>query len=91
MKTYRTRENYHALKNAGVCVQCQQREPIPGMVECDPCLERGALLNRLNHARAILRGCCPRHRTRSLTPGYRQCAPCVLRDRERRRKTKEAT
>ena len=87
----RTRDAYHLLKSLGLCVQCQKREPVDGMTECDPCLEAGAAKERLNHARAILRGCCPRHRTRPLAPGYRQCAPCVIRDRERRRKTKEAT
>ena len=79
-----TREVYHQLVADGKCVQCGDRDATPGETMCDWCRDEKARRNRLNHARALLRGCCPRHRSRKVAKGYRQCQECVDADRARK-------
>lgn len=77
---------YHDRKNAGKCVRCGKREPMPGMTACGRCQENRVEWNKEQVRRTQESGFCGRHRTRKVVPTYKQCIVCIVRDRNRKRK-----
>jgi len=79
----RRRENYEALKAAGVCVRCGVERANEGNYHCVACLEKRAQINARSHQKRKTEcddrcSMCLRNKP---SPGMKSCASCrILRN-----------
>jgi hypothetical protein len=65
----------------GKCPVCGEREPVPGMYACDPCLEKKAEYLRSRGEKRKAEGLCSRHGN-PILEGHTTCALCVEQTRK---------
>ena len=78
-------ERYYALRDAGTCVSCKRRDPMPGATQCGSCAEDQVSQKQALVERRKSNGLCP-HCGKEPTPGYKSCQ--AARDAAKRYRVK---
>lgn len=89
----RRRENYEALKAAGVCVRCGVERASEGNYHCAACREKHAKINARSHQKrkAECDDKCSMCLRNKPSPGMKSCASCrILRNARDRRNDQKA-